>query len=723
MRVRCIQAPGTPSPHYPLILRAMVKNHSIVEAPNMFRVGFFNGSEQLEVQTLNGLSATDSVEVQSVWLDPPQGFHTIRVVVDLDNSVHESNELNNVDTCDGVLVGVDTLIVDVKKVAISDDEILGRSAGFPNPVLTWVDVLDQNNNFIHGLASTTQWLSFSDRIQLDTTTLVDSVWNRIWEYHRTDTARPNNPNVKNIAFGVVEIDEMGEPSYVLSHLSSDTLKDADERVVDVTVAHFELAGRDTGSYTPPLGDGDLNMDKTAKSDSMDANNNWYVQPGDTVTYSVVVRNIGHRPATDVVVQDDLPDVLKFLSSDRAPESVQGDTLIRWRIDSIPVYGFIEFAYICLVEDTLRILNSIPLMNEATVHWTLDSNTSNDTARVPVTYIPLEPPDLNVTKGSKTETADNGDIIQYTVTVVNQGALSCRNTTFFDRLPAEVTFLNEQSGTASLDMSTNTLSWPSIDLKPDESKTFVYTCVVDTLLRRGSHYLTNLFWATSEDEQTPDNNADSVQVLVDVSSPKRPEIELSESEVEPGDTVRVRVRVHHDIVSKDLSILYESDGSTNTHYGYDFLQDSVLKKYEWKFVTPDFQNLDTQIKTDGVEEETVSFWFITTDHFSDLDTSNVATLIIRSPKEFYIEENVFRPEYDSTLRLEFKLSTPGTAEINIYDISGAFVKKFRYERLNAGQHYEFWDGKDEHERDMGSGIYVAILTSDKFQIARKFIVVR
>ena len=719
LTVQCVNPTGTASPGHPVTLYAIVRNQTGVDIPNSFRIGFYQNNRLFDVAMVNGLSENGSVEVSGIWRKPTMGNHNIGVMVDFSRDVREANELNNWDSC-VLRVGIDTLIVVAKDVAIEDDIVVhGRRAGFPKPVFTYVDVFDQNGLFVFGLADTANWLELSEPIQLDGITPVDSVWTRVWEYHEANHAIPNNPNVKTPEFRVIEIDDNDELSYVLSHTSSDTLQNQTWRIVDVTVSHFGYSDSDTVHYWIERGPDDLSISKSAIGDSSDALGNWYVWPTDTVKYTVVIQNKSHMPVSNIPIQDVFPDVCKFVSSEVTYESLEGDT-IRWVINALDVNSIYDFDYYCIVEDTLAFADT--LVNEVTIQYEPDSvNTYNNTARDTVYYVPLRPADLDVTKEANVDSADIGDTIEYTVTLKNIGELPCSDISLRDILPERVKDIKFQNNSASLDISTNTLMWSVRLLEPDSTLTFTYTCVIDTM-RRGTHYLTNALLGISKDDSTSSNNSDSVTIIVVAPVPDPPQIRFSKDWVEPRDSVQIQVMTPIRISQWDLIVDY-ADGSQNTLYADDFIQDTLLTPPgSWSLVIPDFGDDYTKMRTIETEEEVVTMTIRTWDLFGDTD-EGLDTLKIRSPNEFYVGENVFHPDRGDPLDLEFKLSSWRLAEINIYDISGAFVKKIVYKECEAGENVATWDGRDENGKIVGSGIYMAILTSGHFHKARKFIVVR
>ena len=87
------------------------------------------------------------------------------------------------------------LSLEFKSVSISDTTVLrGKTAGFPNPVMSVVTVRDKQGRYVHGLADTTKWLTAGEYAQNGE--MVDYIWRIILEYHRDNNGVPDDPNVK-----------------------------------------------------------------------------------------------------------------------------------------------------------------------------------------------------------------------------------------------------------------------------------------------------------------------------------------------------------------------------------------------------------------------------------------------------------------------------------------------------------------------------------------------
>jgi hypothetical protein len=63
-------------------------------------------------------------------------------------------------------------------------------------------------------------------------------------------------------------------------------------------------------------------------------------------------------------------------------------------------------------------------------------------------------------------------------------------------------------------------------------------------------------------------------------------------------------------------------------------------------------------------------------------------------------NPFKPR----TTIDFVLGAPGETRLEIYDVSGALVRRLVNERLEVGGHEVAWDGRDEAGRSVSAGVY-------------------
>ncbi|MFA5499305.1 MAG: FlgD immunoglobulin-like domain containing protein, partial [Candidatus Cloacimonadia bacterium] len=63
-------------------------------------------------------------------------------------------------------------------------------------------------------------------------------------------------------------------------------------------------------------------------------------------------------------------------------------------------------------------------------------------------------------------------------------------------------------------------------------------------------------------------------------------------------------------------------------------------------------------------------------------------------------------------ISFQLPKGSQAIIDIYNVKGQFVKRLINAELSKGEYSIFWNGKDEQERLVGSGLYMYQLSVDE-----------
>ncbi|HPR18605.1 MAG TPA: T9SS type A sorting domain-containing protein, partial [Candidatus Cloacimonadota bacterium] len=64
-----------------------------------------------------------------------------------------------------------------------------------------------------------------------------------------------------------------------------------------------------------------------------------------------------------------------------------------------------------------------------------------------------------------------------------------------------------------------------------------------------------------------------------------------------------------------------------------------------------------------------------------------------------------------------------AQIKIYNIKGQKVKQLVSDQLSAGQHSIVWDGTDDNNKPVGSGIYFYKLKAGKINKTRKMLLIK
>jgi uncharacterized repeat protein (TIGR01451 family) len=160
-----------------------------------------------------------------------------------------------------------------------------------------------------------------------------------------------------------------------------------------------------------------------------------VVPGQLVTYTLVIRNVGNQDATNVIVTDTLPPNTTFVSS--SSQGTFSNGVISGNIGTLAAGKSVT------ITGTLQVNNPLPagvtsITNTVTVHDdgtngpdpTPNNNTASDTDTV------IAAPDLVITKDDHVDTAQPGQTLIYTLTIQNVGNQDATGVTVTDTIPGQ-----------------------------------------------------------------------------------------------------------------------------------------------------------------------------------------------------------------------------------------------------------------------------------------------
>ncbi|MCP4654449.1 MAG: DUF11 domain-containing protein, partial [bacterium] len=156
-----------------------------------------------------------------------------------------------------------------------------------------------------------------------------------------------------------------------------------------------------------------------------------VAAGDTLTYTLVVKNLGPGVAYDVTVDEPTPSGLSFHSADDPCGNGFPCTLGDLQPDTAAIVG-VNFSV------PANYAGADPIDNTATVTPTgnVDPNTSNNSASASTDLDFIA--NLAVTKDDGQATTSPGLPLTYTITVTNQGPSNVAGVTVTDTFPPELT---------------------------------------------------------------------------------------------------------------------------------------------------------------------------------------------------------------------------------------------------------------------------------------------
>lgn len=157
----------------------------------------------------------------------------------------------------------------------------------------------------------------------------------------------------------------------------------------------------------------LTIDKSIGQDS--------AKPGDTVTYKIVVKNIGSVAANNVRVRDALPDGFQFV------DGVNGE----WNLGNLAINAPSTLTYRVKVPQNA----SAGTFTNTARAWADNNPSISDTASLKILEVEETHPILTVTKTSSLDQVKPGTYFVYTLKVTNTGNAPALNVVLEDNLPS------------------------------------------------------------------------------------------------------------------------------------------------------------------------------------------------------------------------------------------------------------------------------------------------
>ncbi|MEW6606471.1 MAG: right-handed parallel beta-helix repeat-containing protein [bacterium] len=237
-----------------------------------------------------------------------------------------------------------------------------------------------------------------------------------------------------------------------------------------------------------------------------------VARGNEMLYSIFYGNSGNRPATNIIITDNLPGSITYIS-DNSGLTVSGTTTgnIIWQIGTLTPGTSNSFKLRVKVGDD--ILGSTTITNYATITTdSLDKDISNNYASA-TTLVLTPQPDVSIYKTVNKNEAIRGDTLEYTVYYYNNGIGRAEDVVITDYLPAESNYLSNTLGTPTID--NGTITWVITTLEPGTMNTFkLFAQVKDS----ATATLSNVAQITTQTPDDPLGN-NSATVTVKIVEPK------------------------------------------------------------------------------------------------------------------------------------------------------------------------------------------------------------
>ena len=84
---------------------------------------------------------------------------------------------------------------------------------------------------------------------------------------------------------------------------------------------------------------------------------------------------------------------------------------------------------------------------------------------------------------------------------------------------------------------------------------------------------------------------------------------------------------------------------------------------------------------------------------------------------------FPNPFNPSTTIQYTLAEETMVSLTVFNINGREVRMLTDETMQPGPHEAVWDGKDNHGRDVGSGLYFYLLHAGDFQDTRKMVLLK
>lgn len=322
-----------------------------------------------------------------------------------------------------------TVVTTINIADIRTRKIVDRAFATVNDVLTYTVTIENTGNV---LATN---VVFQDPIPIGTTFITNSV--------TVDGVSQPGANPAT-GFTVANISPGGSRTVtfqvrVTSTPSGGTIPNRGNVTANFVVIPNQppiTINRQTNTVVTQVNTGGLNVIKEV--------NTTQAVVGDTLTYTIAVQNTGNVPLTNVFFQDAISSAVSFVANSVTINGVPQSGLnpnTGFSLPNIPVAQTVVVTFdVLIIQDP----ENEDILNQANVTASFQVNPSEPpvTINVPSNIVntTVQSGNFEVVKSVNTDVATVGDVLVYTIEIINAGSVPATNVFFQDSIPQGTLFI-------------------------------------------------------------------------------------------------------------------------------------------------------------------------------------------------------------------------------------------------------------------------------------------
>jgi hypothetical protein len=110
-------------------------------------------------------------------------------------------------------------------------------------------------------------------------------------------------------------------------------------------------------------------------------------------------------------------------------------------------------------------------------------------------------------------------------------------------------------------------------------------------------------------------------------------------------------------------------------------------------------------------------------WTDLGAGVHTEELVRYPGWFKLDQNYPNP-FNSSTSIHLEIGKPSNVNLKIYDIRGSEIKQLMVNKqMLPGGYNVSWNGKNQHNQEVSSGIYLLELQVDQYRQMKKMVLIR